>query len=153
MIDEDLASHVANALGGRTIATAESCTAGRITSTLAAVERATNFVRGGVIAYHDEAKRELLGVTASSVLSEPAAAQMATGACRVFGAEVAVSTTGVVGPEPLEGVAPGTVFIGTCVDGETSTNEYRFDGTPEQICDTARHRALADVLAHLERRS
>jgi PncC family amidohydrolase len=152
MTDEDLARDVAQALGGRSIATAESCTAGRISSVLAVVEGAADFVKGGVVAYQDEAKRELLGVTATSVLSEPAAVQMAAGACRLMDADVAVSTTGVVGPEPREGVAPGTVFIATCVDGETSSAEHRFDGTPEQICETARHQALVDVLAHLERR-
>ena len=95
--DERLASRVAELLDGRTIATAESCTAGRLAEVLATVERATDFFRGGIVAYQEWVKRDLLGVTASSVLTPEAAAQMAIGAARLMRAEVAVSTTGVAG--------------------------------------------------------
>ena len=80
MEDEDLAKRVAQLLDGRSIATAESCTAGRVAEVLACVEKATEFLRGGLVAYQDETKRRLLGVTADSVLTAEAAAQMATGA-------------------------------------------------------------------------
>src|SRR4029453_11510164 len=108
MDDEDLARRVAELLDGRTIATAESCTAGRVATVMACVEKAAEFLRGGLVAYQDEVKRDLLGVTAGSVLTAEAAAQMAIGASRLLGADVAVSTTGVAGDEMEEGTPPGT---------------------------------------------
>ncbi len=78
--DKQLAHRVAELLDGRTVATAESCTAGRVAEALATVERATEFLRGGIIAYQEWIKRDMLGVTADSVLTSEAAAQMAIGA-------------------------------------------------------------------------
>ena len=53
MQDEDLANRVAELLSGRAIATAESCTAGRVAEVLACVEQASDFLRGGVVAYQE----------------------------------------------------------------------------------------------------
>jgi nicotinamide-nucleotide amidase len=149
MNDEDVARAVALALDGRSVATAESCTAGRLASSLAAVEGAADFLRGGLVAYQETVKRSLLGVGARSVFSTEAASQMAAGACNLLGAEVAVATTGVVGSDSIDGVEPGTVFVGTCVHGETRSSEHRFEGSPEAMCDQARRRALLDLLDHV----
>ena len=92
--EEELARRVAELLDGRTIATAESCTAGRLAEVLACVEKATDFLRGGLVAYQDEIKRQLLGVTADSVLSIDAAKEMAVGALGLFGADVVSSVLG-----------------------------------------------------------
>ena len=67
MQDEDVARRVAQLLQGRQIGTAESCTAGRVAEVLACVEEASDFLRGGLVAYQDAIKRQLLGVTAESV--------------------------------------------------------------------------------------
>lgn len=147
--DEDLARRVAELLDGRTIATAESCTAGRVAEVLACVEGAAGFLRGGLVAYQDEVKRSLLGVTASSVLTLEAAKQMASGAVRLLRADVAVSTTGVAGDEVEEGTPPGTVYIGTAVGDRVAATEHHFEGTPEQVCDQARRQALRDIAAAL----
>jgi nicotinamide-nucleotide amidase len=144
--DEDVARQVAALLDGRTIATAESCTAGRIAEVLACVEKAADFLRGGLVAYQEQIKRDLLGVTSASVLSKEAASQMAVGAARLFGADVTVATTGVAGDETEEGTPPGTVYIATAVDGRVVASTYRFDGTPEQVCERARRRALIDLV-------
>jgi nicotinamide-nucleotide amidase len=113
--DEDLAQRVAQLLDGRTIATAESCTAGRVAEVLASVEKAADFLCGGLVAYQDHIKRDVLGVTADSVLRCDAATQMATGGARLFGADAAVSTPGVAGDHSEEGTPPGTVYIATMV--------------------------------------
>jgi PncC family amidohydrolase len=144
--DKQLAARVAELLDGATIATAESCTAGRIAEALATVERATEFLRGGIVAYQEWVKRDLLGVTAESVLTSESAAQMAIGAARVLHADIAVSTTGVAGGETKEGTRPGTVYIGTSVNQRVSAREHHFTGDPEQICDKARHQALLDLI-------
>jgi nicotinamide-nucleotide amidase len=143
--DEDIAADVARLLAGRSVATAESCTAGRIAESFASVDKAVEFFRGGLVAYQDSVKRTFLGVTASSTVSPDAAAQMALGACQVFGAQVAVATTGVAGDEPEDGVPPGTVFVATAVDDAVSVNQYRYDAPPPQVCDLARHQALLDL--------
>ena len=145
--EEELARRVAELLDGRTIATAESCTAGRLAEVLACVEKATDFLRGGLVAYQDEIKRQLLGVTADSVLSIDAAKEMAVGALGLFGADVAVSTTGVAGDKSEDGTPPGTVYIATAVGDRVSATEHRFTGTPEEVCDQARHRALLELMS------
>jgi nicotinamide-nucleotide amidase len=148
--DEVLARRVAELLGERTIATAESCTAGRVAEVLACVEQAADFLRGGLVAYQDEVKRGLLGVTAQSVLTADAAEQMARGVARLLDADVTVSTTGVAGDEAEEGTPPGTVYIATCVDGTVRSAVHRFEGSPEQVCDRARRQALLDLIAAMD---
>ena len=138
MKDDDLARRVAELLDGRTIATAESCTAGRVAEVLATVEQATDFLRGGIIAYQEWVKRDLLGVTARSVLTEDAAAQMAIGAARLLRADVTVATTGVAGGDTEEGTPPGTVYIATSINQKVTSAEHRFTGSPEQVCAKAR---------------
>jgi nicotinamide-nucleotide amidase len=145
MHDEDLANRVAELLDGRSIATGESCTAGRIAAVLACVEQASDFLRGGVVAYQERVKRDLLGVTAESVLTCEAAEQMAAGVARLLGADVGVSTTGVAGDEMEDGTPPGTVYIGTAVDGIVTSQVHRFDGLPQDVCDQARRQALLDL--------
>jgi nicotinamide-nucleotide amidase len=89
---------------GRTLALAESCTGGLAAARLVDVPGASAVFRGGVVAYADESKEELLGVPRAvlqqhGAVSEPVAAAMAEGARTRFGADVALSTTGVAGPD------------------------------------------------------
>jgi nicotinamide-nucleotide amidase len=109
------------------------------------------FLRGGVVAYQETVKRDLLGVTAESVLTAEAAEQMADGAARLLGAEVAVSTTGVAGDEAEEGTAPGTVYIGVKVDDIVTSKVYQFHGSPEDVCERARRQALLDLVVALSK--
>jgi PncC family amidohydrolase len=146
MNDDDVAYSVAAALRGRSVAAAESCTAGRVAAVLASVEHAAEFLRGGVVAYHEEVKRGLLGVRAQSVYSGDAVQEMAAAACRVLGADVGIATSGVVGGDPVDGVAPGTVFVGTSICGATAARRHQVEGSPEEMCDAARRRALLDLL-------
>jgi nicotinamide-nucleotide amidase len=142
----ETAEAIAERLGERRVTVAESCTAGRVASALACVDHATDWFRGGVVAYQREAKEQILDVTAASVLSEEAAEQMASGACKVFDADIAVSTTGLAGGDPQDGVEVGTVFIGTCVDGRVRSRRHHFDGDPEDVCAAATRQALIDLL-------
>jgi nicotinamide-nucleotide amidase len=148
MPDADLAGQVADLLGDRMIATAESCTAGRIAEVLATVPGAVEFLRGGIVAYQTDVKRNVLGVVAAPLTSD-AAEQMALGVARALDAQVAVATTGVAGDESEGGLPPGTVYIATAIDGIVVSDQYRFDGTPEEICAQARHHALLDLRARL----
>ncbi len=146
MRDDDVADEVADLLAGRTIATAESCTAGRVAEVLATVDKATDFLRGGVVAYQESVKRDLLGVTAESVLTERAAEEMAAGVAGLLGADVTVSTTGVAGDDEQDGSPPGTVYIATYVGGRIASRTHRFHGSAEAVCDQARRQALLDLV-------
>jgi nicotinamide-nucleotide amidase len=147
--DEDLAAAVIEHLGHRQIAAAESCTAGRIAAALAGVPDATNSLRGSLVAYQPAIKRGLLGVSTRGVLSHDTAEQMAHGAAALFDADVAVSTTGLAGGDPEEGVEPGTVFVATFVDGRCASRAHHFDGQPEAVCAAATRQALIDLLEQL----
>jgi nicotinamide-nucleotide amidase len=147
--DVGLAEQIAALLDGRTVATAESLTAGRVAERFACVTSATDFLRGGLVAYQDRIKRDLLGVTADSVFSERAVVEMAVGVCRLLDADVATATSGLAGDDPLDGVPPGTVFIATAVCGRTRSRHYRWDGAPEYVCERATHQALVDLLVDL----
>jgi nicotinamide-nucleotide amidase len=94
---------VAQLLSGRTIATAESCTAGLLAARLADRPGSSAYLAGGVVSYCNEAKAELLGVDPALIathgaVSEPVAEAMAAGALQRFGADVAVGITGIAGP-------------------------------------------------------
>jgi nicotinamide-nucleotide amidase len=94
---------VAELLRGRRIATAESCSAGLLAARLTDRPGSSDYVAGGVVAYANEAKAELLGVDSGLIerhgaVSEPVAEAMAEGALRRFGADTGVSVTGIAGP-------------------------------------------------------
>jgi nicotinamide-nucleotide amidase len=110
---------VAAALSDRgwTVATAESCTGGLLAGRLTARPGSSRWVLGGVTAYADAAKQELLGVPAAllarhGAVSPEVAAAMAEGACARFGADVGVGVTGIAGPDGGSDAKPvGTVHL------------------------------------------
>lgn len=107
---------------GLTLGTAESLTGGLLIERLVRVPGASAVVRGAVVAYAPEVKRAVLGVPEAllqqhGTVSKACAAAMATGASRVLGADVALATTGVAGPDPSEGHPPGTVHCALRVAG------------------------------------
>ena len=88
---------------GLTVATAESCTGGRIGDALTDVPGASGYLRGGVVAYSDDAKESLLGVSASVIgqhgaVSAQVARAMASGARARLRSDLAVAVTGIAGP-------------------------------------------------------
>jgi nicotinamide-nucleotide amidase len=94
---------VAELLRGRRIAVGESCTGGLLAARLTERPGASEYFAGGVVAYSDEAKIELLGVPAELIehhgaVSEEVATALADGALERFGANVAIGLTGIAGP-------------------------------------------------------
>jgi nicotinamide-nucleotide amidase len=132
------------------VAVAESLTGGMLTSRLAAASDASVWFRGGVVAYATEVKRDVLRVTARQVISDECARQMADGVARLLGADVAVATTGVGGPDPQEGQPPGTVWLGVSVRGACDATLVQLDGEPAQVCSAATDAALALLLQRLQ---
>ena len=98
-----------------TLATAESCTGGRIAHLLTSEVGASEWYVGGVVASSRLAKKEVLGLSPESfstgVVSEKCARAMARHAALLLNADYAVSTTGVCGPSGIEGFAPCYVWV------------------------------------------
>lgn len=110
---------------GLTIAVAESLTGGLLVAELVSVPGASAVVRGGVVAYATEVKTSLLGVdaallAASGPIHPDVARQMAAGVRERLGADIGVATTGVAGPDPQDGHAPGEVWLGFAIGAEVT---------------------------------
>ena len=146
---------VKNALDrGLTVATAESLTAGMVSAILADTAGASGMLQGGVVAYQNSVKVDVLGVSAEllaaagSVDGEVAAA-MAAGVRAALGSDVGVATTGVAGPEEHDGKAVGTVYIGVATADGTESFDYGFSGNRAEIRGQACGAALERLLAAL----
>jgi nicotinamide-nucleotide amidase len=109
---------------GLTVATAESCTGGMIGEMLTAAPGSSIYFRGGAVVYSNEEKQRLLGVTAAvltahGAVSEACVRQMAEGARKSFGVDLAVSVSGVAGPDGGTIEKPvGTVWLAVARPGE-----------------------------------
>jgi nicotinamide-nucleotide amidase len=106
---------------GWSLGVAESLTGGFIGARLTNVPGASRTYRGSIASYATDVKRSVLGVTADKVVSEEAVKQMAEGAQRVLGADVAIAVTGVAGPDEQDGQPVGTVWYGIAVPGHETT--------------------------------
>jgi nicotinamide-nucleotide amidase len=131
---------VVGLLTGRRLATAESCTAGLLSARLTERPGSSGHVVGGVVAYANEAKTELLDVDPALIethgaVSEPVAVAMADGALRRFGADTAVAVTGIAGPGGGTVEKPvGTVcFCVRLADGTTLTRNLRLPGDRSDV--------------------
>jgi competence/damage-inducible protein CinA-like protein len=148
---------VAQLLTGRRIATAESCTGGLLAARLTERPGSSAYLAGGVVAYANEAKTELLGVDpaliqAHGAVSEPVAEAMAAGVLRRFGADTAVAITGVAGPDGGTADKPvGTVcFTVALADGEPLKSQTRTLRLPGNRTDV-RERSTTVAMHFLRR--
>jgi nicotinamide-nucleotide amidase len=130
---------------GWSVATAESLTGGLLADSFARLPDAADWFRGGVVAYAAVVKRELLGIGDAPVVSEAAARAMATAAGELLGAQVTVAVTGVGGPDPEDGVDPGTVWMATAVPGHIVAVRHEFHGDPRAVCEQTCHAAVAAI--------
>ena len=136
---------------GRTVATAESLTAGMVSAVLADTPGASGMLQGGVVAYQNSVKEAVLHVPADLLaragsVDPDVARAMAAGARTVLGADVGLSTTGVAGPEAHDGKPVGRVYIGIATAAGTAGFEYSFTGNRPDIraatCAAALERLL-----------
>ena len=147
-----LCCKVLEALQGKTLVTAESCTGGGIGAALTAVPGSSAVYKGGIISYTNWVKHNLLGVDQKlldtlGAVSAPVAEAMAEGARKVLRADIAVSVTGLAGPGGDEfGNPVGLVFIGYSDCRKTLSRRFLFPGDREAVRQNACREALKLVL-------
>jgi nicotinamide-nucleotide amidase len=133
---------------GKTIATAESCTGGKIAQVISSIAGASNYFKGSVVSYSTQSKIEVLKVSSEiiktySVVSAEVAIEMAKQAQLIFQSDYAIATTGNAGPTKGDADAEiGTVFIALATPNSVIVEEFNFGQPREKVIDRAVNKAL-----------
>jgi nicotinamide-nucleotide amidase len=133
---------------GATLAVAESCTGGLLGARLTAVPGSSDVFLGGVIAYHNNVKRDALGVSSEMLqsvgaVSDDVARAMASAVRSRLGATIGIGITGIAGPGGGTAEKPvGLVYIAVDMDGEVNSIGTRFVGDRDEIRFRATQAAL-----------
>jgi len=162
---EDVVTSLESAVGSRlrlmslTVSTAESCTGGLLGAMLTRIPGSSAWFRQGWITYADDAKTSMLGVDDAllerhGAVSEEVAAAMASGARERSGSDLAVSITGIAGPDgATPGKPVGLVYIAIAAQDDSRTTRHLFPGDRENVRLFAARTALNRLRLHIERRS
>ncbi|MFU2325601.1 CinA family protein [Pseudomonas sp. NFX98] len=143
------------------LTTAESCTAGKIVTLLSGIEGSGEFIECGYVVYSPQAKQRVLHVSPRTIetfnlTSVEVAREMAMGALRDSTANAAIATTGILGPEDIDGIPAGTICFAWAFQshGERCvfSHEHRFFGTRCQVQTEATEYAM-QWLPHFHRRA
>ena len=154
---ERLAAEVGAALHGRglLLATAESCTGGGAAQAVTEIAGSSGWFERGFVTYSNESKSAMLGVPAGLIaqhgaVSEEVAAAMAVGALAHSAAQVALSTTGIAGPDgAVAGKPVGTVCFGWAGPGGVRTERLVFSGDRRAVREQAVAHSLQGLLRFL----
>ena len=139
-----------------TIACAESCTGGLVTSRLTDVPGSSAYVMGSVVSYTNQIKEKLVGVShetlaAHGAVSEETAREMAEGIRRVIGTDIGVGITGIAGPGGGTAEKPvGLVYIAVAGAYGTVVRENHFTGTRKGVKRQTSETALEMALAYIQ---
>jgi nicotinamide-nucleotide amidase len=158
--DETLEATVGKVLTqqNKTIATAESCTGGSIAQLLSSVPGASNYFRGGVIAYATDVKQNVLNVSANliqehTVVSEEVVKAMALNVKSLLKTDYAIATTGNAGPSKGEADAEvGTVFIALATPNEVLVEKFDFGQPREKVIDRATFKGVEMLLKEISKK-
>lgn len=132
----------------KTIATAESCTGGKIAEVLTSVAGASNYFKGSIVSYATEVKINVLGISEAlirehSVVSAEVAKEMALSIKKIMKTDYAIATTGSAGPSKGDSkVEIGTVFIAIATPTEVVVQEYNFGQPRDKVIDRAVNKSL-----------
>lgn len=141
---------------GLKIAVAESCTGGKIGDMITDVPGASGYFVGGIIAYSNEAKINILNVSRETIekygaVSEECAREMAAGVASLFKAHVAIATTGIAGPTGGSKEKPvGLVYIAIKILEKTVVKRYIFKGDRKEIKRRIAEKAIEDAIILLK---
>lgn len=141
---------------GWTVAVAESCTGGLVSTTITEVPGSSGYFLGGIVSYTNAAKASLLGVPevaleAHGAVSAQVAVAMASGARSQFGAALAVSITGVAGPDGGSEAKPvGLTYIALADEGGTDVRRFTFTSDRAGNREAAAREALAWLIERAE---
>ena len=138
-MSRELAAELVSALAGRslTIATAESCTGGAVSQAITSVAGSSAVMRGAVVAYHNDVKSGVLGVSVDTLaavgaVSEEVVRQMVSGVARLMAADCAIATSGIAGPGGGTPEKPvGTVWVAVQAGDVVKAKKL-------QLCDAGR---------------
>jgi len=159
MIKDDPAYRLGKGLKKRkwTISVAESCTGGGLASRITDIPGSSSYFLGGIIAYHNRIKEELLAVPASVIaqfgaVSEQAAKAMAAGCKKALGSNVSVGITGIAGPGGGTPDKPvGLVYIALAGPSGIACKRFHFPGDRKAVRRSAVDAALEMVNSLLDR--
>jgi len=141
---------------GLTIATAESSTGGLIAARLTDVSGSSAYVIGGVVAYADVVKQQVLGVLEQTLIdhgavSDPVARQMADGARGLFKTDLALSVTGIAGPTGATATKPvGLTYVGLSAPDGTWVRRFVWEGSRSENRHAAVEAAFCLLLDYLD---
>jgi nicotinamide-nucleotide amidase len=152
----DLANELIQKLSQRhlTISVAESLTGGLVAASLTQIPGASAVFKGGIIAYGDEIKQQVLKVdpaliTKFTSISEPVAQSMATNVRELMNTDIGIATTGVAGPGKSDGFAPGIVFVAISIGDHKICQELELVGDRTQIRDQSVNEIFKLTLSQL----
>jgi PncC family amidohydrolase len=145
----ELGVRIGSALDGRMLAVAESFSGGLIVHSLVATAGSGGWLRGGIVAYDSEVKFSVLGVERGPVVNDRTARAMAIGVATLLDAQVGLATTGVAGPEPVEGQPAGTIWVGVSIDSQVLVEHALVSGSPSEVSARGAELALRTLLATL----
>lgn len=134
------------------IGVAESLTSGMLAETIGSGDGASGWFAGGIVAYFTDIKERVLGLTpGTDPCSAACAEQLAAGARTLFDVDLAVSTTGVGGPEPQGGHPAGTVYLGwATAGGDVGHRRLALVGDPEEVLASTVGAAVGLLAFHAE---
>ena len=156
--DRPIEVHVGEVLRAHhaTIATAESCTGGKLASLLNRHAGSSAFYMGSVVAYDNRVKHEVLGVREDSLrqygaVSEAVVCEMADGVRRLMKTDFAIATSGIAGPDGGSAEKPvGTVWIAWATPNGTTAECFHLGRLRSQVTDRACQRALIGMLKRIK---
>jgi nicotinamide-nucleotide amidase len=140
----------------KTVATAESCTGGRIAEAIIAVPGASKYFKGGIISYVNEIKESLLGVDPQvleeqTAVCEDVAVQMVKGACKTLNTDYAISATGIAGPSGgSKDIPVGTIWLACGNANRVSTLKVQEDHGRDINLAIATNKAMQLFLEYLK---
>lgn len=141
---------------GLTLSTAESCTGGGIASVITSISGSSEYFKGGIVAYANEVKIALLGVSETTLekhgaVSEETVQEMAKGAMKSMKTSCAIATSGIAGPGGGTPTKPvGTIWIAVACNDKIVTKKLQGDNGREKNTKNSIEKALSLLIEHLK---